>query len=184
MLIASKTDEEIYAPEVRDFVYITDNTYSTMDIKAMEREMLKTLDYSFGNPLCLHFLRRNSRAGDVSRASLPLFSSLPSSLPLSISFSLSCSLALSLSPSLSFFLLPFFPPFFPLLIFFLFCLSSHRLLLRVHTMAKFLMELCLPHYSMLEFSPSLVAASALYIANKLYSDGQWVSDICTRANNG
>ena len=125
MLIASKY-EEMYAPEVRDFVYITDNTYSTMDIKAMEREMLKTLDYSFGNPLCLHFLRRNSRAGDVSRArsraslplfsslpsSLPLFSSLPSSLPLSISFSLSCSLVLSLSlplflpPSLSPSLLP------------------------------------------------------------------------------
>ena len=86
MLIASKY-EEMYAPEVRDFVYITDNTYSTMDIKAMEREMLKTLDYSFGNPLCLHFLRRNSRAGDVSMSlspslapSLSLFS-LSSSLP-------------------------------------------------------------------------------------------------------
>ena len=25
MLIASKTDEEMYAPEVRDFVYITDS---------------------------------------------------------------------------------------------------------------------------------------------------------------
>ena len=134
MLIASKY-EEMYAPEVRDFVYITDNTYSTMDIKAMEREMLKTLDYNFGNPLCLHFLRRNSRAGDVSMSlSLSLFPSLslPPSLPLFLSPSLSLSLALSLSlsPSLSFFLLPFLPSFFPLLIFFLFCLSSHRLLLR------------------------------------------------------
>ena len=98
MLIASKY-EEMYAPEVRDFVYITDNTYSTMDIKAMEREMLKTLDYSFGNPLCLHFLRRNSRAGDVSMSlSLSLFPSL--SLPLFLSPSLSLSLALSLSLSL------------------------------------------------------------------------------------
>lgn len=65
MLIASKY-EEMYAPEVADFVYITDSTYSNIEIKAMEREILKTLDYSFGNPLCLHFLRRNSRAGDVS----------------------------------------------------------------------------------------------------------------------
>ena len=100
MLIASKY-EEMYAPEVRDFVYITDNTYSTMDIKAMEREMLKTLDYSFGNPLCLHFLKRNSRAGDVSM-------SLSLSPP-----SLSLSLSLSLSPSLSFFFLSFLPPFLP-----------------------------------------------------------------------
>ena len=44
----------------------------------------------------------------------------------------------------------------------------------MHTMAKFLMELCLPDYSMLEYLPSLVAAAALYISNKLYSDGEWV----------
>jgi cyclin B len=65
MLIASKY-EEMYAPEVRDFVYITANTYSSLDIQNMESEMLRALDYSFGNPLCLHFLRRNSRAGDVT----------------------------------------------------------------------------------------------------------------------
>ena len=65
MLIASKY-EEMYAPEVRDFVFITDDTYSSGEIKAMECEMLRVLDYSFGNPLCLHFLRRYSRAGEVS----------------------------------------------------------------------------------------------------------------------
>lgn len=69
MLIASKY-EEMYAPEIRDFVYITDNTYTSEEIRAMERNMLKVLDYSFGNPLCLHFLRRNSRAGDVSMDNL------------------------------------------------------------------------------------------------------------------
>ena len=65
MLIASKY-EEMYAPEVRDFVYITDNTYSSERIRKMEIEMLRELDYMFGNPLCLHFLRRNSKAGEVS----------------------------------------------------------------------------------------------------------------------
>ena len=65
MLIASKY-EEMYAPEVRDFVYITDNAYSSVEIRAMEQKMLRQLDFSFGNPLCLHFLRRDSRAGDVS----------------------------------------------------------------------------------------------------------------------
>ena len=34
MLIASKY-EEMYAPEVGDFVFITDNTYSSEEIRAM-----------------------------------------------------------------------------------------------------------------------------------------------------
>lgn len=65
MWIASKY-EEMYAPEVRDFVFITEDTYSCEEIRKMERKMLRVLDYSFGNPLCLHFLRRYSRAGEVS----------------------------------------------------------------------------------------------------------------------
>lgn len=65
MLIASKY-EEMYAPEVRDFVYITDNAYSSAEILAMEQKMLQQLDFSLGTPLCVHFLRRDSRAGDVS----------------------------------------------------------------------------------------------------------------------
>lgn len=65
MLIASKY-EEMYSPEVHDFVYITDKTYTFSQILQMEREILKELDYSLGNPLCLHFLRRYSRAGEVS----------------------------------------------------------------------------------------------------------------------
>lgn len=68
MLIASKY-EEMYAPEVRDFVFITDDTYSNEEIKNMEKKMLRVLDYSFGSPLGLHFLRRYSRAGEVSNAS-------------------------------------------------------------------------------------------------------------------
>ncbi len=69
MLIASKY-EEMYAPEVRDFVFITDDTYSSDDIRLMERHMLLVLDYSLGNPLCLHFLRRYSRAGEVCHVNL------------------------------------------------------------------------------------------------------------------
>lgn len=67
MLIASKY-EEMYAPEVRDFVYITDNTYSSLDIRDLERHMLRKMEYSFGTPLCIHFLRRFSRAGQVNLA--------------------------------------------------------------------------------------------------------------------
>lgn len=64
MLIASKY-EEMYAPEIGDFVYITDNAYSKQKIRSMEQKMLKACDFDFSNPLCLHFLRRNSKAGSV-----------------------------------------------------------------------------------------------------------------------
>ncbi|XP_025076789.1 G2/mitotic-specific cyclin-B-like isoform X2 [Pomacea canaliculata] len=64
MLLSSKY-EEMFAPEVADFVYITDNAYTKADIREMERDILRTLKFSFGKPLCLHFLRRNSKAGQV-----------------------------------------------------------------------------------------------------------------------
>nr|UVJ64691.1 cyclin B protein [Sipunculus nudus] len=64
MFIAAKY-EEMYAPEIADFVYITDNAYNKSEIRKMERLMLHTLDFSLGRPLPLHFLRRNSKAGEV-----------------------------------------------------------------------------------------------------------------------
>ncbi|XP_023220098.1 G2/mitotic-specific cyclin-B-like [Centruroides sculpturatus] len=64
MFIASKY-EEMYSPEVSDFVYITDKAYKKEEILKMECLMLKKLNFSLGRPLPLHFLRRNSKAGDV-----------------------------------------------------------------------------------------------------------------------
>jgi len=64
MFTASKI-EEVYAPEINDFVYITDNAFSAADIRQMECKVLCTLNFTLGRPLPLHFLRRNSKAGDV-----------------------------------------------------------------------------------------------------------------------
>jgi len=64
MWIAAKY-EEIFAPEVNDFVYITDNAYSSAELRAMELDILRTLNFNLGRPLALHFLRRNSKAGEV-----------------------------------------------------------------------------------------------------------------------
>ena len=64
MLIASKV-EEMYAPEVNDFVYITDNSYTSAEIRQMELKILNSLKFNFSRPIPLHFLRRNSKAGDV-----------------------------------------------------------------------------------------------------------------------
>nr|CAO99272.1 cyclin B [Astropecten aranciacus] len=62
MLIAAKY-EEMYPPEIGDFVYITDNAYTKSQIRTMECNILRKLEFNLGKPLCIHFLRRNSKAG-------------------------------------------------------------------------------------------------------------------------
>jgi hypothetical protein len=64
MLIASKY-EEIHCPEISDFVFITDNSYTKPQIIEMEIHMLKALNFSIHRPFSLTFLRRFSKAGDV-----------------------------------------------------------------------------------------------------------------------
>ncbi|XP_029444997.1 G2/mitotic-specific cyclin-B2-like isoform X2 [Rhinatrema bivittatum] len=64
LLIASKY-EEMYAPEIGDFVYITDHAYSKDQIKEMEMMILRELNFDLGRPLPLHFLRRASKACNV-----------------------------------------------------------------------------------------------------------------------
>nr|ADP95148.1 cyclin B [Macrobrachium rosenbergii] len=110
MFIASKY-EEMYCPEIGDFSYITDKAYSRTDIKRMEIQMLKTLQFNVSYPLPLHFLRRNSKAGSVDATQ--------------------------------------------------------------HTLAKYLMELCLLEYSMVHFKPSIIAAAALCLALKLSDGSEW-----------
>lgn len=69
MLIASKY-EEIYAPEVRDFVYITDKAYSKEEILKMECQILTTLDFNVTAPSSFRFLERYAK---IVNADTPLF---------------------------------------------------------------------------------------------------------------
>lgn len=64
LLLASKY-EELFCPTVADLVYITDNSYTSDEIKEMEIVMLKGLNFDLGRPLPIHFLRRASKAGEV-----------------------------------------------------------------------------------------------------------------------
>lgn len=57
MLIASKY-EEIYAPEVRDFVYMTDRSYSSEEILKMESQMLSKLKFEILTVSPYMFLKR------------------------------------------------------------------------------------------------------------------------------
>ncbi|AES59369.2 carboxy-terminal domain cyclin [Medicago truncatula] len=56
MLVASKY-EEIKPPEVEDFCYITDNTYSKEEVLTMEADILKSLKFELGGPTIKTFLR-------------------------------------------------------------------------------------------------------------------------------
>lgn len=55
MLIACKY-EEIYAPEIRDFVYITDKAYTKEEILQMENEILQTLNFNITVPSSMRYL--------------------------------------------------------------------------------------------------------------------------------
>jgi len=55
MLIACKY-EEIYAPEVRDFVYITDQAYNKEEILKLENHMLSCLEFNITTPSSFRFL--------------------------------------------------------------------------------------------------------------------------------
>ncbi|MED6162897.1 cyclin [Stylosanthes scabra] len=56
MLIASKY-EEIKPPEVEEFCYITDNTYTKDQVVEMEADILKSLKFELGGPTVKTFLR-------------------------------------------------------------------------------------------------------------------------------
>ena len=64
MLIAAKY-EEIYAPQVDEFCYITDNTYTREQVLDMERHLLGVLSFELTQPTCKSFLRRFLRAAEA-----------------------------------------------------------------------------------------------------------------------
>ena len=111
MLIASKY-EEIYPPEINDFIYISDNAYSKSEIIAMEQLMLFALNYDLNAPSSYQFLNT-------------IFNKLKPNL-------------------------------------------------KTYNMSLYLLELSLIEYKFLRHKPSIRAASALYLANRLINkDSEW-----------
>lgn len=55
MFIACKY-EEIYSPEVKDFVYMTDKAYSKQEVLKMENDILAALEYNVTVPSSLRYL--------------------------------------------------------------------------------------------------------------------------------
>ncbi|KAJ0256707.1 Cyclin-A2-3 [Hirschfeldia incana] len=65
MLIASKY-EEIYAPRIEEFCFITDNTYTRDQVLEMESLVLKHFSFQIYTPTSKTFLRRFLRAAQAS----------------------------------------------------------------------------------------------------------------------
>merc|ERR1719440_1104243 len=57
LMIAAKF-EEVYPPQIKDFVYVTDKAYSKEDILNMEISILKALNFKICRPTAMHFLER------------------------------------------------------------------------------------------------------------------------------
>jgi cyclin B len=71
MLIATKY-EEIYPPEVRDFVYITDKAYTKEEILAMEVEILNALEFNVTSPSSYRFLELYANLAQLSQEDFTL----------------------------------------------------------------------------------------------------------------
>lgn len=106
MLIASKY-EEICAPRVEEFCFITDNTYKREEVLQMESQVLNFLGFQLSVPTTKKFLRRYIQAAQSS-------------------YKVPC--------------------------------------VELEFLANYLAELTLTEYSFLKFLPSLIAASAVFLA--------------------
>ncbi|XP_037036542.1 G2/mitotic-specific cyclin-B [Bradysia coprophila] len=106
MFLACKY-EEMYPPMLKDFVFITDDTYSASQIMTMEQHILRKLDFDLSAPSVIHFARRFSKAANISQLE--------------------------------------------------------------HTMSKYFIELASIDYSMVQYRPSIIAASAVFMTLKLRS---------------
>ena len=73
--------EEIYPPEVGEFVYITDDTYTKKQVLRMEHLILKVLAFELAVPTSHYFLQRFAQLSRCSEATLHL-STVNSSSPM------------------------------------------------------------------------------------------------------
>ncbi|KAG1700754.1 hypothetical protein DVH05_011613 [Phytophthora capsici] len=62
MMIAAKF-EEVYGPNVEEFVYISDQTYTAEEMLDMEAQVLKALEYRVASTTCYGFMHRYTEAG-------------------------------------------------------------------------------------------------------------------------
>ncbi|KAF9157135.1 G2/mitotic-specific cyclin [Actinomortierella ambigua] len=112
LFIAAKY-EEVMAPSIQNYVYMSDGGYSAQEIRDAERYVLQTLGFSVAFPNPMNFLRRVSKADNYN--------------------------------------------------------------LHSRTIAKYLLELPLLDYHLMQYPPSMIAASAMCLARRMLGAYDWDS---------
>lgn len=67
LFIYCRKFEEIYPPEVAEFVYITDDTYTKKQVLRMEHMVLKVLSFDLASPTIYQFLTQYFLNQSVSK---------------------------------------------------------------------------------------------------------------------
>jgi Cyclin, N-terminal domain/Cyclin, C-terminal domain len=150
MLIASKY-EELFAPETADFVYITDRAYRRDEILHMEAVILNVLHFDVTVPSAISFLRRCFKAARAH----PVLSELEY-------FSIDSGRSLRTSPAYA-------------------DASDHPSILtdasflsqNADCFALYVLELSMQDSSMLDYCPSVRAATACLLGIKCFSNSSW-----------
>ncbi|EGC38029.1 hypothetical protein DICPUDRAFT_53545 [Dictyostelium purpureum] len=104
ILLACKY-EEIYSPQIKDFVHTSDDACTHAEVIDMERQILSTLQFHMSVTTPLHFLRRFSKAAGSDS--------------------------------------------------------------RTHSLSKYLSELAMVEYKMVQYLPSMIAAASIYVARRM-----------------
>ena len=62
--------EEIYPPDLKDFVYITDNAYTKAEVLDMEGKILLALQFNITQPSMYCFLQRYGKVAGLDKKNL------------------------------------------------------------------------------------------------------------------
>jgi cyclin-A len=67
MMVAAKY-EEIYPPDIQEFAFLTNETYTDKQIKRMEQVMLRVLSFDLTTPTVQSFIDEFSVHSNMSKA--------------------------------------------------------------------------------------------------------------------
>jgi hypothetical protein len=146
--------QERQPPLADDFLYICDDAYTRDQLMAMERDMLKLLQFDIGYPLTYKYVRRYAKVSEIEMFWFDLF---------------------VVGGGMFIFMILCFI----ILLFLSLYLQATKASMELLTLARYITEMALMYFEFSQLSESLVAASAFALASRMIEgdkvdDGFWV----------